>query len=129
MAFAPNSNQPWTYPLLHSIDGGQSFSTVATIESANYVAFGKGVNAATPAIYVHGQVPAAANDSIYQSLDLGATWMPISDPALMQFGEINALEGDMRTEDLVYVANTGRGIVYGFGPASGITRALTRPEP
>jgi hypothetical protein len=39
----------------------------------------------------------------------------------MQFGEINSLDGDMRTRDLVYVGNGGRGIFYGFGPASGIT--------
>jgi hypothetical protein len=40
----------------------------------------------------------------------------------MQFGEISALEGDMRTQDLVYVANGGRGMFYGYGPGSGIVR-------
>lgn len=128
MAFAPNANQPWTYPLLHSIDGGKTFNVVNTIASANYVAFGKGQNTATPAIYVHGQVPGATADAIYQSLDLGTTWTQISDPTLMQFGEINALEGDMRTQDLIYVANGGRGIFYGFGPSSGITRLLNRSK-
>ncbi len=121
MAFAPNSNQPWTYPLLHSTDGGKSFNVVGTIASANYVAFGKGLTSATPAIYFHGQVPGATADAIYESLDTGATWTQISDPVRMQFGEINSLEGDMRTRDLVYVGNGGRGIFYGFGPASGIT--------
>ena len=51
---------------------------------------------------------------------MGANWTQMSDPAIMQFGEINALEGDMRTQDLVYVGTSGRGILYGFGPASGI---------
>jgi BNR/Asp-box repeat len=129
MAFAPDSNQTWTYPLLHSTDGGQTFSVVSTIASANYVAFGKGVTATTPALYVHGQVPGATADAIYQSRDMGATWTQISDPALMQFGEINALEGDMRIQDLVYVANGGRGIFYGYGPASGIARSRLPQAP
>ena len=129
IAFAPNSNQPWTYPLLHSTDGGRTFTVVNTIASANYVAFGKGLSATTPAIYVHGQVAGATADAIYESLDSGATWTQISDPTLMQFGEINALEGDMRTRDLIYVVNGGRGIFYGFGAASGITHALIGEHP
>jgi len=120
MSFAPNSNQPWTYPLLHSTDGGKTFAPTGTLASANYVAFGKGATAATPFLYVHGRVPGAAADALYKSEDRGATWVEISDPARMQFGEINALEGDMRTQDLVYVGSGGRGIVYGYGPASGI---------
>ena len=126
MTFAPNPNQPWTYPLLHSSDGGMTFNVVTSVASANFVAFGKGLTPSAPAIYVHGQVPGATADAIYQSLDMGATWTEISDPALMQFGEINALEGDLRTQDLVYVANAGRGIFYGFGPASGIARAVSK---
>jgi hypothetical protein len=120
MSFAPNSDQPWTYPLLHSTDGGKTFSAMSTLASANYVALGKGATAAAPFLYVHGRVPGATADAIYKSEDLGATWIQISDPARMQFGEINALEGDMRTQDLVYVGNGGRGIFYGYGPASGI---------
>ena len=123
MAFAPNSNQTWTYPLLHSSDGGATFTVLNSVKSANFVAFGKGLSAATPAIYIHGQVPNASADAIYQSLDMGATWTQISDPTVMQFGEINSLEGDMRTRDLVYVGNSGRGIFYGYGPGSGIARS------
>jgi hypothetical protein len=121
MAFEPDTNQPWIYQLLHSTNGGQTFSPVTTLASANYVAFGKGASPATPYIYVHGQVPGATADAIYKSEDLGMTWIQISDPTAMQFGLINALEGDMRTQDLVYIGNSGRGIVYGYGPASGIT--------
>ena len=121
MAFAPNPNQTSTYQLVHSTDGGKTFSVISTLASANYVAFGKGATAATPALYVHGRAPGATADAIYKSADLGATWIQISDPTRMQFGLINSLEGDMRTEDLVYVGNSGRGIFYGYGPSSGIT--------
>jgi len=64
MAFAPNSNQPWTYPLLYSTDAGKTFASVTTVASANYVAFGKGLNHATPAFYLHGQVTGATADAI-----------------------------------------------------------------
>jgi hypothetical protein len=123
MTFAPDTNQTWTYPLLHSTDGGETFSAVSTLASANYVAFGKGATPTTPYLYVHGRIPGATADAIYKSPDLGTTWVQISDPTQMQFGLINALEGDMRTQDLVYVANGGRGIMYGYGSASGITPA------
>ena len=121
MTFAPNTNQPWTYPLMHSTDGGKTFSAISTLASANFVAFGKGATPATPTLYVHGQTPGATADAIYESEDMGATWTQISDPTQMQFGLINSLEGDMRTQDLVYVGNSGRGVFYGYGPASGIT--------
>jgi hypothetical protein len=126
MSFAPNSNQPWTYQLLHSTDGGGTFSAISTLESANYVAFGKGATATAPSLYVHGRISGATADAIYKSEDMGTTWIQISDPTRMQFGEINALEGDMRTQDLVYVGNGGRGIFYGYGSASGITHSNLR---
>jgi hypothetical protein len=126
MTFAPDSNQPWTYQLLHSTDGGKTFSPISTLASANYVAFGKGLTATTPFLYVEGRTPSATADAIYQSQDMGATWIQISDPTRMQFGEINSLEGDMRTQDLLYVGSGGRGIVYGYGPASGIVNASLR---
>jgi hypothetical protein len=130
MTFAPNSNQPGTtYQLLHSTDGGKTFSAITTLASANYVAFGKGATATTPAIYVHGQAAGATGDAIYKSTDMGATWTQISDPTRMQFGEISGLEGDMRTQDLVYVSNGGRGVMYGYGPASGITHPALRQRP
>jgi hypothetical protein len=126
MTFAPDSNQTWTYPLVHSTDGGKTFAAVTSLASANYVAFGKGPNAATPDLYVHGRASGAMADAIYQSQDMGATWVQISDPTRMQFGLINSLEGDMRTQDLIYAGNSGRGVFYGYGAASGITHPSLR---
>lgn len=118
MTFAPGMDQSTNYQLLHSTDGGRSFTAITTLSWANYVAFGKG--STVPTIYVHGRAPGDTADAIYKSEDTGATWLRISDPSTMQFGEINSLEGDMRTQDLVYVGFGGRGIVYGFGTKSGI---------
>jgi hypothetical protein len=126
MTFQPDTNQPWTYPLVHSTDGGKTFSAIGTLANANYVAFGKGSTASMPFLYVHGRTAGATADAIYQSQDLGMTWIQISDPTLMQFGLIDSLDGDMRTQDLIYVGNSGRGIFYGYGPASGIRHANRR---
>ncbi len=123
VSMAPNQNQPGNlrFPLFHSADGGQTFSAVASVDSANFVAFGKGLDAAHPAIYIHGRNGGATTDAVYRSLDLGASWTPVSDPVQQQFGSVSALEADMRQADLVYVGTAGRGILYGYGPASNLT--------
>jgi uncharacterized protein (TIGR03437 family) len=116
LSMAANENQPGRFPLFHSIDGGNTFAVVGSVDSANFVAFGKGTDAG-PAIYIHGRAGGATADAIYRSLDLGTSWAQVSDPAQQQFGNISALEGDMRQADLVYAATSGRGIFYGYGPA------------
>jgi xyloglucan-specific exo-beta-1,4-glucanase len=126
MTFAPNTNQTVAYQLIHSTDGGKTFVAVATLQYANFVAFGKGNDVSAPFIYAHGRAPGDSADAIYKSEDMGVTWTRISDPSTMQFGEINSLEGDMRTRDLVYVGESGRGIVFGYGPNSGVVRAGRR---
>ena len=129
MAFAPNSNQTGTYQLIHSADGGKTFAAVPTLQYANFVTFGKGNDPTTPFLYAHGRAPGDSADAIYKSEDMGATWLRISDPSKMQFGEINSLEGDLRTRDLVYVGQSGRGIVFGYGPNSGVTPGVAHPLP
>lgn len=113
LTLANNANQPTGFPLFHSTDSGRTFIAAPGIDAANYMAFGKGSSADTPAMYLHGRATGAIGDAIYQSLDGGSTWTAVSDPRLQQFGEITSLEGDMRTRDLVYVGLGGRGIVYG----------------
>jgi uncharacterized protein (TIGR03437 family) len=119
ISLMPDQNQPGRLPLFHSTDGGQTFSAVASVDNANFVAFGKGTGAG-PAIYIHGRTSGATADAIYQSLDTGVTWKRISDPTQMQFGNIAAMDGDMRQADLVYVGTGGRGIFYGYGPGANI---------
>lgn len=120
IALSRNTNQTALYPLLHSTDGGKTFTPVAGIAQCNFVAVGKGNSAGAPFLYVHGRDPAATADAIYKSEDLGATWVRVSDPSLNQFGNITALEGDLRMKDLVYVGTGGRGIFHGYDPASGL---------
>jgi uncharacterized protein (TIGR03437 family) len=117
VAVDASQNQPGRFPLFHSTDGGMTFSAVTALDSANFVAFGQGTGS-VPAMYVHGRAGGVTTDAIYQSLDLGNTWTAVSDPTQQQFGNITALEGDMRRSDLVYVGTGGRGVQYGYGPAA-----------
>jgi photosystem II stability/assembly factor-like uncharacterized protein len=124
ISLARNPNQSIPFRLLHSADGGKTFSVVESLARCSHVAFGKGNDEKTPFVYVYGRAQESDYDGIFKSEDLGKTWIALSDDK-HQFPSINTLEGDMRTKDLVYVGTSGRGILYGFGPASGITAGTT----
>lgn len=115
MAFYANSNQTTNFQLMHSSDGGKTFSAVAAMDRCDYVAFGQGLTAGAPYMYMHGRANGDTEDAIYKSEDMAQTWLRVSDPRLQQFGGISSLEGDMRTRNLVYVGTGGRGIFYGAG--------------
>ena len=128
MSFKPNDNQTNAFPLVHSTDGGRTFLTVPTVQSCTYVAFGKGDSAGAPFLYIHGRANGDTEDAVYKSEDMAATWIRITEPRTQQYGVITSLEGDMRTQDLVYAGLGCRGIVYGFGPKSGLPGATTQPN-
>jgi uncharacterized protein (TIGR03437 family) len=121
VSFARNTNQPNPFPLLRSTDGGRTFARVSSVDSANYVAFGKN------AIYLHGRANRDELEAIYQSRDEGGSWVRVSDPLRWGMSGINGLEADLRTEDLVYVATGGRGIFYGAGARSGLLTTQIAP--
>ena len=127
IAHRHNDNQP-PFPLYRSTDGGKTFNVVPGVDSCNFVAFGKGNTADAPFLYIHGRPSGAADEAVYKSEDMGATWTRISDPAQQAFGSITALEGDMRAKDLVYVGTGGRGIFCGYGAGSPIAAPSFRAE-
>src|ERR1035441_9834061 len=124
---APNQKPPRRFPLFHSADGGKTFSAVASVDGANFAAFGKGTDVA-PSLYLHGRAGGATTDAIYRSLDLGTSWTRVSDPTQQQFGNISALEADMRQADLVYAGTGGRGIFYGVGPGTDPSAPSLTPQ-
>jgi uncharacterized protein (TIGR03437 family) len=127
VTMAANQNQPRRFPLFHSADGGKTFSAVASVDGANFAAFGKGTDVA-PSLYLHGRAGGATTDAIYRSLDLGTSWTRVSDPTQQQFGNISALEADMRQADLVYAGTGGRGIFYGVGPGTDPSAPSLTPQ-
>jgi xyloglucan-specific exo-beta-1,4-glucanase len=119
LTLARNPNQSAPFRLLHSADGGKTFGVVESLARCSFIAFGKGNNERTPFLYAYGRARPSDYDGIFKSEDMGLTWLALSDNT-QQFPSITTLEGDMRTKDLVYAGTAGRGIIYGFGPASGI---------
>lgn len=113
VSFARNSENATPNLLYRSTDGGNSFSPVPGVASAEYMAFGKGLSASVPAIYLFGRIGSATQDTMYVSTDDAKTWSQISDPSKQQFPGIISMDGDLRTANLVYVATQGRGVMMG----------------
>ncbi len=113
MSFAHNNDQIERQKLYRSVDGGKTFDTISSVDSCEFVTFGKGHKEDEPYIYIFGRVKEATNDAVYKSEDMGKSWIQISDPSVSQFPGMSHLEGDMRTPNLVYAASAGRGITVG----------------
>ncbi|MEU8886989.1 RICIN domain-containing protein [Streptomyces sp. NPDC048442] len=100
--------------LLHSTDGGQTFTPLSTVKSASALGFGKAApDANYQALYLIGTVKDVTG--VFRSTDRGATWLRVNDDA-HQWGNISGtgvISGDPDTFGRVYVGTNGRGLQYG----------------
>lgn len=97
--------------LYRSTDSGRSFVRQTKVQEAVKVGFGKAAAGATyPAVFIAGKVGEATG--FFRSDDAGATWLQLND-AQHQFGGVNDITGDPRVFGRLYIATSGRGIVYG----------------
>ncbi|MFT2009956.1 T9SS type A sorting domain-containing protein [Pontibacter sp. 13R65] len=97
--------------LYRSTNSGSSFAKIINVQEATKVGFGKAAEGSTyPAVFLVGKV----NNTIgfFRSDDAGATWLRINDDQ-HQFGGVNDITGDPRIFGRVYLATSGRGIIYG----------------
>jgi photosystem II stability/assembly factor-like uncharacterized protein len=102
--------------LFHVTNGGADFVKIEPVSEARSLGFGKAAEGKTcPAIYLAGKIENVSG--LFRSADMGATWMRINDDQ-HQFGVINHLTGDPRVFGRVYLATSGRGIIYGSPAAS-----------
>lgn len=113
MSFARNPEDVEGNKLYRSTDGGKTFNAISSVDTCEFVTFGKGNSEKNPYIYIFGRVGGAKKDAMYISQNMGNTWRQISNPEKQQFPGLTWLEGDMRTPNLVYAALTGRGIMVG----------------
>ncbi len=113
MSFARNPEDVKTNKLYRSTDSGKTFNTISTVDSCEFITFGKGDSEQKPYIYIFGRVGGAKKDTMYKSVDMGKNWIAISDPNTLLFPGLTYLEGDMRSPNLVYAALSGRGIMVG----------------
>lgn len=125
IAFRRNVNSTLTNRLYRSTNAGTNWSVVATVASAELIAFGKGDTDAQPAIYILGRVGNASADTVFQSRDGGVTWLAVSDPLTLQFPGACHMAADLRVKSRVYIATTGRGVFVGEGAATNAAAAGT----
>ncbi|MFE5580507.1 RICIN domain-containing protein [Kitasatospora sp. NPDC056531] len=100
--------------LLHSTDGGRSFTPLSTVQSASAVGFGKAAPGASyQALYLIGTVKGVAG--VFRSTDAGASWLRINDDAHQwgNFASLGLIIGDPNTFGRVYIGTNGRGLQYG----------------
>jgi hypothetical protein len=101
----------WGSGLLRSVDSGSTFTAVSSVQEAYQVGFGRAAAGQThPSVFMWGKV--AGTVGFFRSDDVGATWMRINDDQ-HQFGYINWISGDPRIFGRVYLATSGRGVIYG----------------
>ncbi|WP_031002499.1 RICIN domain-containing protein [Streptomyces sp. NRRL F-5727] len=100
--------------LLHSTDGGRTFTKVATVKSASALGFGKAAPGASyQALYLIGTVKDVTG--VFRSTDKGATWLRVNDDAHQwgSIGGVGVVTGDPDTFGRVYIGTNGRGLQYG----------------
>ncbi|MBD2778577.1 exo-alpha-sialidase [Iningainema sp. BLCCT55] len=114
MSLARNVEDVNGNKLYRSTDGGKTFKVVSSVDSCEFITFGKGNSEQKPYIYIFGRVRGASKDTMYKSENMGQSWVQISNPNVLQFPGLTHMEGDMRTRNLVYTALTGRGIMVGY---------------
>jgi xyloglucan-specific exo-beta-1,4-glucanase len=98
-----------------------TFTKLSNIGDARAFAFGKRLNASSPAaLYVYGSVKNGATETwgVFRSNDRGATWnrIDVAATALGNIGKDNdiiVLDASRQTYGRVFVATDGRGIYYG----------------
>jgi hypothetical protein len=99
--------------LAHSTNSGSTFSTLANVQQAAYVACGRAAPGQSyPAVFISGQVGGVTG--IFRSDDQGASWTRITDDQ-HQFGLswVHAFCADPRIYGRIYFGTEGRGIIYG----------------
>ncbi|MEU0202339.1 MULTISPECIES: RICIN domain-containing protein [unclassified Streptomyces] len=100
--------------LLHSTDGGRTFTTLKTVRSASALGFGKAEpGTGYQALYLIGTVKDVTG--VFRSTDKGATWVRVNDDAHQwgAIGGVGVITGDPDTYGRVYVGTNGRGLQYG----------------
>ena len=101
------------YGLYHSPDGGMTWSKIASVLFADFVALGAPQSAGgASTVYLYGIAPSANIMGIYRSDDSGNTWQRINDDQ-HQYGGPVVMAADPRVYGRVYIGMNGRGIIYG----------------
>jgi hypothetical protein len=98
--------------LVHSTDGGSTFTAVDTITNVGPLGFGKAApGQGYPTLFASGRVGNVTG--VFRSTDAGQTWTRVNDDAHQFGGAPTVLCGDPRVFGRVYLGFNGRGIQMG----------------
>lgn len=98
--------------LMHSQDGGSSWTKIEGVASTENIGFGKAAPGATySALYSSATI--AGVPGIYRSDDEGQQWSRINDDRHQWGWTGGAITGDPRVYGRVFIATNGRGIIWG----------------
>jgi photosystem II stability/assembly factor-like uncharacterized protein len=97
--------------LLHSTNGGASFSKLKRVQAVSSLGLGKAAPGKIfPALFLAGKIGGV--QALFRSDDAGENWVRINDDQ-HQYGYISHVTGDPRIYGRVYFATGGRGVIYG----------------
>ena len=100
------------YGIWHSLDGGNTFFKLWSVQAASTIGFGKPAPFHRyPALYSSAEVWGVWG--IYRSDDAGFTWRRINDDRHQYALTNQTITGDPRIYGRVYFGTNGRGIIYG----------------
>jgi hypothetical protein len=98
--------------LWHSVDAGLTFTSVAGVQEAYTIGFGKSrLPNGYAALYTSAKIGGVRG--IFRSGDAGQHWIRINDDRHQYAFTGAAITGDPRVFGRVYVSTNGRGVVYG----------------
>ncbi len=123
-----------TNGLAYSEDGGETWTRLSTVHSAQAVGIGKAADGADyETIYIWGVIGDDTSPiGIYRSIDKGATWELLNDDAHQYGGPAMHngafVQGDMNVYGRVYMSTVGRGLIYGNIGALTSIPALTQHQ-
>jgi len=98
--------------LWHSTDSGTSFTKLTNVTEAFNIGLGKAAPGQSyPALFSVATIGGVRG--IFRSDDVGATWIRINDDQHQFALATGAITGDPRVYGRVYLANNGRGTIFG----------------
>ena len=108
--------------LYFTTDGGTTWPTVSSVTTCYNFGFGKAIGSSTHVtLFVYGVIGGVTG--IFYSTNSGTSWTKIADSNIP--ADLIDITGDLREEYTVYIATSGRGVIYGTAS----TPTGVRPSP
>jgi xyloglucan-specific exo-beta-1,4-glucanase len=98
--------------LYHSSDAGRTWARVPGVTRAVVFAFGKASSSGHPTLYYYGRRSGDDTDRVFQSTDLGKSWLVISRSGQAMGDNPYLMEASRQTFGRVFIGTGGRGIYY-----------------